>query len=93
MASRYLVLTPEEIALLDKQDPTSAKDGGFQKMMVDFQRRFRRGTQELKVSDDDIERIASYAFDYKNGGWQSRLLGIFGRSLGPTLGREEQAAE
>jgi hypothetical protein len=28
-----------------------------------------------------------YAFDLGNGGWQARLLGIFGRTLGPNLGR------
>ena len=87
MASKFIVLTPDEIALLDKQDPASAGGGGFQSMLVEFQRRLRRGTQELKLSDEDIERIASYAFDYKNGGWQTRLVGIFGRELGPTLGR------
>ena len=29
--------------------------------------------------DEDVERIARYAFDLGNGGWQTRLLGIFGR--------------
>lgn len=83
----WIVLNDEEIALLDKQDPATAKDGGFQKMLVDFQKRLRRGTQELKLEEADIERIAHYAFDVGNGGWQTRLVGIFGRTLGETLGR------
>ena len=87
----FVVLTPEELELLDRQDPSTASDGGFQKMLVDFQKRVRRGTSELKLTDDDIERIAKYAFDFKNGGWQNRLVGIFGRALGPNLGRSPVA--
>ena len=86
----FIVLTPEEIALLDTQDPDSASGGGYQKLLVDFQKRLRRGTQELKLSDEDLERIAKYAFDYKNGGWQTRLLEIFGRALGSNLGRSAE---
>lgn len=83
----WVVLNKEEIGLLDKQDPATAGDGGYQGMLVDFQQRLRRGTQELQLSDDDIEKIARYAFDMGNGGWQTRLIGIFGRVLGPELGR------
>lgn len=81
----WVVLNREEIALLDEQDPASGKDGGFQSMLVDFQKRVRRGTSELKLDDDDIDRIARYAFEMGNGGWQNRLVGIFGRTLGPEL--------
>jgi hypothetical protein len=84
----WVVLNQQEIALLDKQDPASAGGGGFQSMLVGFQRSLRRGTSELKLSEEDIERIAHYAFDLGNGGWQTRLLGIFGRVLGPSLGRD-----
>lgn len=84
----WIVLNAEEIVLLDRQDPSTASDGGFQSMLVGFQKALRRGTSELKLTDDDVERIAHYAFDLGNGGWQTRLLGIFGRTLGPNLGRE-----
>ncbi len=84
----WIILNADEIALLDKQDPSTAKEGGFQSMLVEFQQRLRRGTSELKLSDNDVQRIAQYAFDFKNGGWQTRLVGIFGRSLGPNLGRD-----
>lgn len=56
--------------------------------MVDLQAALRRPTKELKLSDDDLDRISKYAFDYKQGGWEDRLKGIFGRTLGPSLGRE-----
>jgi hypothetical protein len=85
----WIVLTPEEIELLDTQDPSTAKDGGFQSMAVRLQQSVRRGTRELKLSEDDIEQIAKYAFDYKQGGWEDRLKGIFSRTLGPNLGRGE----
>ena len=81
----WIVLNKEEIALLDRQDPITARDGGFQSMLVDFQKRLRRGTSELKLSDDDIDRIRKYAFEMGSGGWQTRLVGIFGRTLGPQL--------
>jgi hypothetical protein len=85
--AKWIVLNAEEIALLDEQDSATGGDGGFQSMLVRFQKDLRRGTSELKLADDDIERIGRYAFDMGNGGWQTRLVGIFGRSLGPRLGR------
>lgn len=89
--AKWIVLEPEEIAILDRQSPSTAKDGGFQHFLVELQKRLRRPSRELKLEDSDIERIAAYAFDYKQGGWEDRLKGIFGRSLGPNLGREPAA--
>lgn len=89
----WIVLNAEEVAILDRQDRATEGDGGFQRMLVRFQKALRRGTSELKLSEEDIERIAQYAFDYKNGGWESRLIGIFSRTLGPNLGREPQPAD
>ena len=83
----WIELNDDEIAMLDRQDPQTARDGGFQGMLVGFQKSLRRSTHELKLSDEDVERIARYAFDMGNGGWQTRLVGIFGRALGPNLGR------
>jgi hypothetical protein len=36
-------------------------------------------------SSEIAERIHRYAFSYRKGGWQARLLRIFGRTLGPNL--------
>ena len=90
MARKIVELNAEELALLDEQDPATAGDGGFQRFIVGLQRRVRRGTSELILDDDDQEAIAHYAFDFRQGGWQTRLVKIFGRELGPELGRTPQ---
>jgi hypothetical protein len=82
-----VLLTAAEIAELDKQDPVTASDGGYQSLLVSLQQRVDRGTGGLMLTADDLRRIPMYAFDYGNGGWEDRLVGAFGRSLGPRLGR------
>lgn len=82
-----VTLTAPEIAEIDKQDPATANDGGFQGLMVSLQRRINRTTNELRLTDDDLRRIPMYAFDYRNGGWEDRLKAAFSRTLGPKLGR------
>jgi hypothetical protein len=82
-----ITLNPSEIALLDRQDPMTERDGGFQKLLVDLQYSLNRKTGALALTDDLEEKISRYAFDYKNGGWEDRLKGIFSRTLGPNLGR------
>ncbi len=84
MPSRFLVLNESEIAALRKR--VNGR-GGFQNLMRRLQSGYRSGTQELPISDDDIGQIQHYAFDYEQGGWESDLLAIFSRHLGPTLGR------
>jgi hypothetical protein len=80
-------LNPSEIAILDRQDPSSEQDGGFQKLLVDLQYSLNRQTGVLSLTDEHEEKIPRYGFDYKNGGWEDRLKGIFSRTLGPNLGR------
>jgi len=82
-----VTLNPNEIEILDRQDPMTERDGGFQKLLVDLQYSLNRKTGALSLSDEHEERIPRYAFDYKNGGWEERLKGIFSRTLGPNLGR------
>lgn len=82
-----LTLTAEEMDLLLLQDPETAADGGFQGLMVSLQNRLNKSSGLLTLTPDDLERIPRYAFDYRKGGWESRLTTIFGRSLGPKLGR------
>ena len=86
---RFLVLDDDEINALLEQDPATARDGGFQSLMVRLQENFRSGTQELRIEDKDLDDIQRYALDYNQGGWEERLMRIFRRNLGPTLGREE----
>jgi hypothetical protein len=80
-------MTTSEIAEIDKQDPATSGDGGFQSLMVSLQGRIDRTTGQLRLNPDDLRRIAMYAFDYGNGGWEDRLMTAFSRSLGPKLGR------
>lgn len=82
---RFLVLNDDEAGALRK--PVRGK-GGFQSLMRRLQGQYRAGTSELLIEDEDIEQIQHYAFDYAQGGWEDNLLAIFGRHLGPTLGRE-----
>lgn len=89
--ARFYVLTTEEMAELFQQDPTTARDGGFQRFIVDLQSQARRPSLEIRLDDDDIDRIRQYANDSQRGGWQKRMLTIFGRVLdlgsgsGPSL--------
>jgi len=84
-----IVLTNEELAALDRQAPGTRSDGGYQELLVELQRKVNRTMREIDLSDQDLERIPRYAFDYKRGGWQKRLVSIFGRTLGPKLGRQQ----
>ena len=70
-----------------KQDPETAPDGGFQSLLVGLQKKIDPITGEVELSQDDLRRIPMYAFDYTNGGWETRLIRAFGRTLGPKLGR------
>jgi hypothetical protein len=80
-------LNPSEMEILDRQDPVTEQDGGFQKLLVDLQYSLNRQTGALSLTDEHEEKIPRYAFDYKNGGWEDRLKGIFSRTLGQNLGR------
>jgi hypothetical protein len=82
-----VTLNPSEIEILDRQDPVTERDGGFQSLLVDLQYSLNRPTGALSLSDEHEEKIPRYAFDYKNGGWENRLKDIFSRTLGPNLGR------
>lgn len=83
-----IILNSAEVAVLFRQDPDTAAEGGFQGLLVRLQRKCDPTTGKILLSGDDLEKIPKCAFDYKNGGWQDQLLAIFGRSLGPKLGRE-----
>jgi hypothetical protein len=82
-----VTLNPSEIEILDRQDPLTETDGGFQKLLVDLQYSLNRQTGALSLSHEHEEKIPRYAFDYKNGGWEDRLKAVFSRTLGANLGR------
>lgn len=82
-----VTLNKSEIADLMEQPRDTKDSGGFQSLLVSLQEKLNPGSGELTLSPSDLDRIPRYAFDYRNGGWQSRLVKIFGRVLGPNLGR------
>lgn len=84
---KRVTLNSDEIAKLDEQNPAAENDGGYQKLLVRFQKGLNRSTGELEIEDVDLSRISHYAFDIGRGGWEDRLIFIFGRTLGQNLGR------
>ena len=82
-----VTLTSTEIEILDRQASGTENDGGFQGLLVELQGLLNRQTGALVLNAEQLEKIPRYAFDYKNGGWEDRLKGIFSRTLGSNLGR------
>lgn len=80
-------LNPAEIAVLFRQNSATEKNGGYQQLLVSLQKRLNHRTGEIQLNDKDLERIPKYAYKYGNGGWEDRIVSIFGRSLGTDLGR------
>lgn len=81
---RTVILNADEQAILARQDPDSGGDGGWQGLLVALQA-LVQPDGSVNLTDALMERIQRYAFNYGNGGWETRLLGIFGRTLGPRL--------
>jgi hypothetical protein len=78
-------LNEQELSDLFVPIPWTSR-GGFQSLLTRLQKKTDRGSGSIGLSIGEMERIHRYAFKYRNGGWQSRLIRIFGRSLGPDLG-------
>lgn len=83
-----VTLNPAEIAILDRQDPATNADGGWQSLLGKLQSQLNRTTGQIELYPNDRERMRRYAFTYGRGGWEDRLVGIFGRTLGPQLDAE-----
>ena len=76
-----LTLNRIEVSNLFDQDPATKNNGGFQSLLVKLQEKLDKKSFSLSLSPKDIERIFRYSWKYRNGGWQNRLLRIFGRTL------------
>ncbi len=79
-------LNRDEIAELDR--PVNGT-GGFESLLRRLQKQVNHATGEVKLTADDLAEIQRYAFDYDQGGFENRLLAIFGRVLGARLGRDD----
>ena len=81
----FIELNTEEVAeLLREVNGT----GGFEGFLRRLQKQVNHSTRNIKLNEKDLADIPHYAFDFTQGGWEDRLIAIFGRALGPTLGRE-----
>jgi hypothetical protein len=78
---RQITLNEAEMEVLSRQDPRTRRNGGYQSLLVRLQKNTDRSTGALTLTATDLERIPRYAFDYGNGGWEGRLMGIFQRHL------------
>jgi hypothetical protein len=83
---KFFELDSDEIAELTR--PVDGV-GGFENFLRQLQGQFNPATSTIKLTADDLLEIPHVAFDYKDGGFEKRLRRIFGRVLGPKLGREE----
>jgi len=84
---KELQLTKAEMDVLFEQDPSTENDGGWQSLLVKLQRSCDRQTGIIQIKTILLNRIPKYAFDMGHGGWQDKLMRIFGRTLGQSLGR------
>lgn len=80
-----ITLNEVEREILYRQDPSQKKKGGWQSLLVTLQELTNEATGEIILPPIIMEKISRYAFDYKQGGWEDRLKGIFERTLGPRL--------
>ncbi len=81
---QWLMLDETESGLLF-QSLVSGSVYGFQKFLQKIASQSDCEARIAKLTPRDLERLHRFAFDYGNGGWQSRLRAIFGRVLGPKL--------
>ena len=82
--SMNLVLNQNELQGLFRP---IAGTGGFQSLLTKLQSQCNQATGAIDLDADDLRRIPVYAFDAGQGGFQSRLVSIFSRTLGAHLGR------
>jgi hypothetical protein len=83
----FVPLNDDEIAVLDQKVNGI---GGFESFLRVLQTQVNHSTKTIKLTEDDIVNMGRFAFDYKQGGWEGRLLKTFGRALGPRLGRVDE---
>lgn len=78
---KIILNNTEEKLLLE---PNKGSDW-FQSLFNKLRSNFTSQIMQLVLDDDVLEKIPRYAFKYKQGGWQKKLISIFGRHLGQQL--------
>jgi len=84
---RTVYLNERELEALDRQDPVTTSDNGWQALLIRIRQKVDCATGCVHLDATDLEEIPRCAFDYGSGGWTARLLVVFERTLGPRLGR------
>jgi hypothetical protein len=84
---RTVFLDEFEIDALDREDPDTESDGGWQSFLIRLQEKVDRSTGCLHLDAKDLEQIPRYALDDGDGSRKARLAAVFERTLGPELGR------
>jgi len=76
-----LQLTDAEVADLVLEGPADDRAGGFQGLLHRLREGLAADTNEINISDEDVERIQRAILE-KGGGWQYKLARVFERTLG-----------
>ncbi len=84
MGALDIELDQPEIHELLQQGPATEKDGGWQGMLVGFQKRLNKTTGHLMLTSCDLGQIRKYS-QYNKEGFQDRLRKMFERTLGANL--------
>lgn len=79
-----VILNSSELEALFRIPKSDKGKGGFQSLMVTLQERTDRETGEIRLREQDLQRIRNCAFR-GSGGYQSRIRAIFARTLGVKL--------
>lgn len=90
VANMEFQLNTPEILKLFLQPADTAGKGGFQSLLIRLQNQTDAETGVIRLTDDDLHQIRTYAFEYRTGGWENRLRAIFERHLGPRLDGNRQ---
>lgn len=67
-------LNDVELELLRREDPSTEQDGGYQQLLVLLQGEIEEGTNRIFLTRPVRVRVRRYAFEYRQGGWQDRLV-------------------
>jgi len=84
---RTVFLSEREVEALDRPVRDVELDDGWRDLLARLQERVVRSTGLLHLDDRDLGEIPHYASDGSAPERAKRLLAVFGRVLGPTLGR------
>lgn len=74
----FFALTPDQLEVLNIKPEGQ---GGFQGLIEKLQNNVDKNTGRIYVSQDDVVRIKDYHNKYGGGGFQGRLIQIFGSHI------------